>query len=79
VVDLLVTDVVMPKIGGRELADRLREQRPSLRVLFVSGYTEGAIAQSGDLAPGTGFLHKPFSPEDLAKKVREILEQPAEA
>jgi CheY-like chemotaxis protein len=73
--DLLVTDIVMPQMGGRELADRLRGYRPGIKVLFVSGYTEGAIVQAGDLAPGTAFLQKPFSPEDLGLKVRELLEQ----
>lgn len=75
--DLLVTDIVMPRMGGRELAETLRRQRPGLKVLFVSGYTEGAIAQSEDLAPGTAFLHKPFTPEDLARKIRELIDAPA--
>jgi CheY-like chemotaxis protein len=78
-IDLLVTDIVMPKMSGGELARLLKGQRAGLRILFVSGYTEGAIGRSTDLEPGTGFLHKPFTPEDLARKVRELLDQPVAA
>jgi PAS domain S-box-containing protein len=73
-VDILITDVVMPKMGGRELAARLREVTPELKVLFVSGYTDSAIVHHGVLEPGTHFLQKPFSVEQLAGKVREVLE-----
>jgi two-component system, cell cycle sensor histidine kinase and response regulator CckA len=72
--DLLITDVIMPKMSGRELADQLRQPRPDLKVLFVSGYTDSAIVNHGILEPGTVFLQKPFSPEQLTSKVRDILE-----
>jgi CheY-like chemotaxis protein len=74
--ELLVTDVIMPKMSGRELADQLRRFRPDLKVLFVSGYTDTAIVHHGILEPGTLFLQKPFTPEQLSTKVREILEGP---
>jgi PAS domain S-box-containing protein len=74
-VDLLVTDMVMPKMGGRELARHLRERNPKLRVLFLSGYTDDALLRDG-FDEGTPFLPKPFSPSDLAKKVRELLDMP---
>jgi len=72
-IDILVTDVVMPGIGGRELAKNLLAKRPTTRVLYLSGYTEDAIATQGALTPGTAFLQKPFTLQNLAKKVREVL------
>ena len=74
-IHLLVTDVIMPEMSGRQLADRLRELRPSLKVLFVSGYTDDAIVRHGILEPGIAFLQKPFTPESLARKVREVLDK----
>jgi PAS domain S-box-containing protein len=68
---LLVTDVVMPRMGGRELAERLREQSPGLRILFVSGYTDGALRDADD--PATAFLPKPFMSGELADAVRGLL------
>jgi len=72
-IDILVTDVVMPGIGGRELAKKLTALRPGISVLFLSGYTEDAIVTQGALKPGTAFLQKPFTLQNLAKKVREVL------
>jgi PAS domain S-box-containing protein len=74
-IDLLLTDVVMPRMGGRELADRVCEIRPSIRVLFVSGYTDGAVVLPGlPHSDSASFLQKPFTTELLARRVREILD-----
>ncbi|MEO8431282.1 MAG: PAS domain S-box protein [Acidobacteriota bacterium] len=72
-IDLLLTDIVMPGISGRELADELLASRPGLRVLFMSGYTDDAAVRQGILVPGMAFLQKPFTPSKLAHKVRETL------
>jgi len=74
-IDLLVSDVVMPTISGPELLEKVREKRPRLRALFVSGYTESAAMRHGVLRPGTPFLEKPFSPATLTRRVREVLEE----
>jgi PAS domain S-box-containing protein len=73
-IHLLLTDVVMPGINGRELARRLQARRPSLRVLYMSGYTDDAIARHGVLEPGTLLLSKPFTEELLTRRVREALD-----
>lgn len=75
--DLLLSDVVMPGMSGISLAQQLNLAHPELKVLFVSGYTEGAIIKQGVLEPGVNYLPKPFSPAALAKKVRWVLDQPA--
>ncbi len=72
-VDLVLTDVVMPNMSGRELADRLAKHWPGIKVLFMSGYTDDTIMQHGVLEEGAMFIQKPFSPDQLAMKVREVL------
>jgi two-component system, cell cycle sensor histidine kinase and response regulator CckA len=74
-IDLLITDVVMPRLGGRELAQRLQQHFPNLTILFMSGYAENALAHQGELPPGLHFIQKPYHPAELAQKVREILDQ----
>jgi signal transduction histidine kinase/CheY-like chemotaxis protein len=75
-IHLLLTDVVMPHVDGRELAERLGRERADVRVLYMSGYTDDAIVHHGVLDPGTQLLQKPFTPVSLAQKVREVLDQP---
>jgi len=74
---LLVSDMVMPEMNGRELADALRHRHPALRVLFVSGYTDDMVFLDGVRNAVDAFLQKPFSPLGLARKVREVLDAPA--
>jgi len=73
-IHLLVTDVVMPGLSGRELADKLAAQRPGIRVLYMSGYPGDAVVEHGSLPAGSAFLQKPFSPDSLARKVRDVLD-----
>jgi len=73
-IDLVVCDVVMPYLGGRQLVERLSALRPALKVLFVSGYTDDAVVRHGVLASDYAFLQKPFTPTTLAQKVREVLD-----
>ena len=73
-IHLLLSDVVMPQMSGPDVASRLRERRPEMRVLYVSGYPQDAIARHGVLAPGIELLQKPFVPTDLARRVRMVLD-----
>jgi DNA-binding response OmpR family regulator len=76
-VDLLLTDVVMPKLGGRELAERLSRSWPGLKVLYMSGYTDDAVVVHGVLAEEMDLIQKPFTVDLLARKMREVLDRPA--
>ena len=78
-IDLVLTDVVMPHVNGRELADRLLALQPGLKVLFMSGYADNVIEHHGVLEAGGQFIQKPFTPEELARKIRTLLGQAAPA
>ena len=73
-IDLLVTDVVMPEMGGGELVERLIAKRPSLKVLYISGYTNDEVLRRGIPGPPASFLHKPFTADEFMRRVREVLE-----
>jgi len=74
-IHLVLTDVVMPHVGGRDLAEVLAKVRPETRVLFMSGYTDDAVVRHGILQDGIPYLQKPFTPKSLARKVREVLDR----
>jgi DNA-binding NtrC family response regulator len=71
--DLLISDVVMPGMNGKELKERLDMLKPGMKVIFMSGYTADVVAHRGILDEGVNFLQKPFSPRSLARKAREVL------
>lgn len=73
-IDLMITDVVMPGMSGKELAERVKEMRPEIRVLFMSGYTTNVIAHRGVLDEGVHFIQKPFSMSDLARKIQSVIQ-----
>ncbi|HWB42836.1 MAG TPA: response regulator, partial [Gemmatimonadales bacterium] len=74
-IDLVISDVVMPELSGRELGARLAVLQPALPVLYMSGYTGEDVVQRGLLEPGVPFQQKPFTPEGLARKVRDMLDR----
>jgi YesN/AraC family two-component response regulator len=74
-VDLLLTDVIMPDMSGKDLYGQVSRRNPGLKSIFMSGYTENVIAYQGVLDPGVNFLQKPFSIEDLKAKIEEVLGQ----
>ncbi len=75
-IDILLTDVIMPEMGGPKLADRIRDLRPTLKVLYMSGYFDNSTQNRGALEPGTPFISKPFTPNGLLSKVRSVLDTP---
>ncbi len=74
-IDLVITDVIMPKMDGKEMADRMRQQRPNLNMVYISGYTEDTISRHGMLDSNAELIKKPFDPDQFVKKIREILDE----
>jgi DNA-binding NtrC family response regulator len=75
-IHILVTDLIMPNMSGKELAERLSLLRPKMKVLYLSGYTDDTIGRHGMLDAKVAFLHKPFTPDGLAHMVRDVLDKP---
>jgi len=78
-IDMLMTDVVMPHMGGREVAERMAQMYPEMRILFTSGYTDDAVVRHGVIETGMNFIQKPFTLDALARKIREVLDAPPSA
>lgn len=76
-IDLLVSDVIMPRMNGPDVARELRSAQPGVRVLFVSGYSDADIVEDGVLSPEVQLLQKPFTPDALSRRVRAILDEPS--
>jgi CheY-like chemotaxis protein len=76
-IDLLLTDMVMPHMGGRELAELLQPLMPQLKVLFTSGFPDDTVIPNRDRSPGISFISKPFTPAQLTRRVREVLDAPS--
>ncbi len=74
-IDLLVTDVIMPEMSGLELRDKIKAVRPDIKVIFMSGYTADVVLQPGVRAQDVHFIQKPFSMDNLARKIREVIEE----
>jgi len=74
-VDLVITDVVMPQMSGADLVAELKQRHSTVKVLYVSGYTEEATIHRGVIEKGVDFLQKPFTPDSLARKVRQVLDR----
>jgi FixJ family two-component response regulator len=74
-IDLMVTDVVLPEMSGKDLAEEMTGIRPNTRIMFMSGYTDDIIAHRGILDKGVHFIQKPFTPDSFARKVREVLDE----
>jgi len=75
-IDLMLTDLIMPRMNGKELSEHLKPLCPDMRVIFMSGYTDEAVSEHGMLAPGVEYIQKPFPPDALVKKVRFVLDRP---
>ena len=73
-IDLLVTDLAMPGLSGRETAERIRGLFPAAQVIYMSGYTDDLVIRGGEFEPGTSFIQKPFGAAELAGRVREVLD-----
>jgi CheY-like chemotaxis protein len=73
-IELLLTDVVMPGMGGRALAQELTRRRPEVKALFMSGYTGQTVGEQGPIDPGSAFVSKPFTRDTLTRKIREVLD-----
>jgi DNA-binding NtrC family response regulator len=73
-IHLMITDVVMPNMSGPKLANRILAEHPEMKVIFMSGYTDDAVVENGFIHPGSVFLQKPFSPDALKAKIRELLD-----
>jgi two-component system cell cycle sensor histidine kinase/response regulator CckA len=76
-IDLLLTDMMLPRMTGRDVAESLRREYPNMKVVYISGYTDDESVRSGEFPPGSKFLQKPFTLTGLTGKVREALDAPA--